>query len=162
MLGWLERLGRGRSERRVGHVDRQLVRGWAGGEPHHRVLEHQRQHRARCEEGFEPACSVGDGGGQLAADVAEQPDALLLGDAEELAMEVAVAVVEDEVGVAPDRERLPVDGRGLTAEVDVGSHCRVVVRSGGQEVDTTSITTAVTLSRASPDSANSTRRVAAA
>ena len=37
-------------------------------------------------------------------------------------MQVAVAVVEDQVGVAPDRERLPVDGRGLAAEVDVWSH----------------------------------------
>ena len=47
-------LGRG-DERRIGHEDRELVGGRAGGEPHHRVLEHERQHRARREEGLEPA-----------------------------------------------------------------------------------------------------------
>jgi hypothetical protein len=90
------------------------------------VLEHERQHGARGEERLEPAAAVGDGRGELRADVGEQPDPTLLADAQEVTMEMPVALVEDEVGVAPDRERLMLDGRGLTAEVDVGSHGCVV------------------------------------
>ena len=124
----LRRLGGCRRERRIGHVDREFIRGRAGGEPHHRVVEHQGQHGTGRDECLESPGYVGDRGGQLAADVRQQPDALLLRDAEELAVEVAVAVVEHEIGIAPDRERLPVDGRGLAAEVDVGSHGCVISR----------------------------------
>jgi hypothetical protein len=50
---------------------------------------------------LEAATGVGHRGGQLPADVGEQPDPLLLSDAQEVAVQVAVVVVEHEVGVAP-------------------------------------------------------------
>ena len=78
----------------VGHDDRELVRRRARREPDDGVLEHQRQHGARSEERLEPPACVGHGGGQLAAHVGEQPQALLLVDAQEVAVQMAIVVDE--------------------------------------------------------------------
>ena len=71
------------------------------------------------QERLEPPATIGDGRRELAADVAQQPHPVLMVDGEELPVQMAVVVLEHEIGVAADGERQAIDGEHLVAELDL-------------------------------------------